>query len=62
MFKAECDEEDIQVKLVKTYVTKENDETDCVCWTNSKKSSREELSGEHTAQLHVLQGTGGGKQ
>jgi len=27
LFKAKCDEEDIQVKLVKTCVTKENDET-----------------------------------
>lgn len=60
MFKAKCGEEDTQVKLVKICVTKENDETDCVCWANSKKSSGEELSGEHTAQIHVLQGTGGG--
>ena len=31
LLKAKCDEDDIQVKLVKTRVTKENDETDCVC-------------------------------
>lgn len=28
------------VKFVKTRVTKEKDETDCVCWINSKKIKR----------------------